>query len=1730
MESNTVWKIINKYFEENPQYLVSHHIESYNDFFHKDIFDIFKNQNPIQINSAFDERIGDYRHKCNLYIGGRSGRKIYFGKPMIHDKERGAHYMYPNEARLRGMTYGMTMHYDVEVEFIDILSPGEAPYTVGPEFLDEEEIAKLGGLVGGGQDDFDIDYSNEFLREAKEKHHNYKLDGGNAILNGLEHENKTEPALFGGAGRKPKEPVLEGDLPKVAAKKRREKQAESERKQLLLTTAMAAATKEVQAKSVNGLIQRRHVLLKKLYLGKIPIMLQSDFCILNGMSRDIRHSLGECRNDPGGYFIINGKEKTISVQEKFGDNMLYIRKGRTVRGSESEEDLADDYLFSAEIRSVSENVAKPKRTMSVKIMAPTKKFTNRQIMVTIPNVRSPIPLFILFRALGILSDKDIISMCVLDLEKYDFMLDAFEPSVHDAGPIMQQHTALKFIGELTKFHNEKYALEILTDYFLPHVGETNYIEKAYYLGYMVFKLLCTSYGLELPTDRDNLKYKRLEPFGVLFNDLFLEYYKMQQKHIYQEFDRRVYFNLSTYEHDLPSLIFANYREIFSERLVDQGVKKAFKGGWGAQAHTRRVGIVQDLNRLSFNASLCHLRKINLPLDSSSKVVGPRILHSSHWGYFDFIDTPDGANIGLHKTFAITAYMTRGYSRKTIIDWMRENIHVRPITDFNPIILSTMTKVFVNGHWAGVVDNPFESVSKMRLYRRSGLIPLHTSVAFNIRNNAVEVYTDAGRFTRPILYKDDITGKWAFDLSKTVVDKLKNGDFSWEELVTGFNAKRADMKSEYKINDVAIRRLSDLYPGVGDETEPTQFEKFLKYKSIIEYIDPNETEHSLIAQNWKDWENNSDKHTRYSHMEIHHSFLFGIMCNQSIFAETNPAARVSFSCSQSRQACSVYHSNFHVRMDKTAIVLNYGQTPLLKTRLLQHIDREEHPYGENVIVAIMCYTGYNVEDAILVNEGAIKRGLFNTTYYTVYSEHEERKKGHQEGSTAAQGTVEGFIVDKRFTNIESEPSVIGLKPGHDYSKLDRNGLIKENTPVDDKTIIIGYTSNSATKPGTRVDASKTTKKGQLGIVDKAFITEGEEGERIAKVRIREMRIPNLGDKMASRAGQKGVVGLVIPEADMTFTKDGLKPDLIINPHALPTRQTIGHLVECLIGKVCTMYGGFSDCTAFNNEGSKAALYGRLLPEVGFHSSGHDIMYNGMTGEQIETEIFIGPNYYMRLKHMVKDKINYRALGPRTALTKQPVSGRANDGGLRIGEMERDSVIGHGISEFLRESMMERGDDYQMVVCNTTGALAIYNRARDLFMSPMADGPLRFFRSETGKGYALDTMTRYGRKFSVVSVPYSLKLLIQELAAINIQLRIVTEDNLPQIDSMAFSDNMNRLTLKPDMTPETLVKEIGRAFNKSDKLIKTPNSLNQEEINEFEKMTNERKAKLREEMERNKPSLSSSQPESDQESPKYVPDSPRYNPKSPENSPPPGSPYYNPGSPEYVPTSPAYNPDAIDGRGVSGGVGESISISRGSVQSINDFELGEPVYFTRSVDLGLQQNHVWKVAKKGGTLLTLTADRGSLLGGGTNLTNSDLVQIAKSDELVKIDAFSKWEEQRAGALLAQQQQYQMQQQQQYQSDMMRGGGVPTMPQINIKMVGGNDFSKTDENGPSISNPAAIEVTGGGNSDFNNLMIPSVGRQSGGGSSSKSSEASSSGKSEKTIMGGLADFGNLVINKIM
>jgi hypothetical protein len=740
---------------------------------------------------------------------------------------------------------------------------------------------------------------------------------------------------------------------------------------------------------------------------------------------------------------------------------------------------------------------------------------------------------------------------------------------------------------------------------------------------------------------------------------------------------------------------------------------------------------------------------------------------------------------------------------------------------------------------------------------------------------------------------------SFD-KKNIKEYLDNNEFTWNQLITGFNNKKI---KNFNPNDYNIYELHELYDNIDSEANPAKLNKFLQDKAIIDYIDTNETEGSLIAMN--EHVLAKDKINKYTHVEIHESLIFGTMCNLINFPENNPATRNSFSCGQSKQACSMYHTNHQVRMDKTAVVLVSGQNPLVKTRFLNHINNEENPYGENAIVAVMCYTGYNVEDAILVNEGALKRGLFRTTYYSTYELHEEKSQ--------SQDTT----VEKTFTNIESHYNkVVGTKPGYDYSKLDKHGIVKENTELNDKTVLIGLTTSSSDND-IKVDASKTPKKGQLGIVDKTFITEGEEGTRIAKVRVREERIPNLGDKMASRAGQKGTVGLVIPEADMPFNKDGIRPDLIINPHAIPSRMTIGQFVETITGKACATYGAFGDCTAFNNEGTKNAIFGNLLCKAGYHSSGNEILYNGMTGEQLEVDVFMGPNYYMRLKHMVKDKINYRASGPMTALTKQPVSGRANDGGLRIGEMERDGVISHGANSFLQESMMERADKYKITVCNTTGLLAIYNPFKNVFYSPMADGPIHFTGVNTGttnsEDIKFDSISKFGRDFSIIRVPYSFKLLLQELQAINVQMRLITSDNIEQIENMSYSNNIKLLMKDQFATPELVVKDTRKTLNTSniqhsdtplveniventESPIYNPNSpAHQPTDTEIQNVMN---------------SITDvDSPEYAPYSPAYNPNSPAYNPNSPVSVINDPSPRYSMGneSPEYAPYSPAYVPN-------------------------------------------------------------------------------------------------------------------------------------------------------------------------------------------------------------------------------
>ncbi len=1434
--TTATWNIIEKFFNDNPQVLVQHHISSYNEFFKTGLQSVFKEKNPINLQKEQNPTTKEYKYKCQLYLGGKDGSKIYYGKPVIYDDTR-EHYMYPNEARLRNMNYGITIHYDLEVDF---------------QIIDDD--GKL-----------------------QESSHQYE----------------------------------------------------------------------------------------KLFLGRFPIMLQSDLCILNGLNREVRYNMGECRNDYGGYFIVDGKEKVIISQEKFADNMLYIR-----------ENYNDIYSHGADIRTVSEDASKPERTLSVRIVAPTQEYSNNQIVVNIPNVKKPIPLFILFRALGVISDKKIIEYCLLDIEQNSSMVDLFIPSIHDAGKIFTQETAIKYIATFTKGKTVAHVMDILSNYFLPNVGELNFQEKAYFLGYIVYKLLLVYTGIETPTDRDSFKYKRVEVPGSLMYDLFKEYYKLQQDHIRLSMDKE--YNLKKSDkiyqgESFKELITTNYTSYFKERVVEAGFKKGFKGNWGAQEHTKKLGLVQDLNRLSYNSFISHLRKINLPMDSSAKVVKPRLLHGSQWGIIDPVDTPDGGNVGFHKHMAISSHITSGCSGYPMMKFLRSICKMKLLQECSSAFLFQATKIMVNGSWVGVITNPVEIMRLMKKYKRSGLIPIYTSISWTIKTNEIHVYTDSGRLCRPVFY---VENKKPSFLKKEILEKIQSGNFKWNELISGFAEKTTE---KYDVNGCKTYLINELY-------NTDEFSDLESSKAIIEYIDTAEEETALIST-----DHAFEKSKPYTHVEIHPSLLLGVMGNQIVFPENNQLPRDLFSCGQSKQAVSLYSSNFFTRIDKMGVVLNAGQLPVVKSRYMEYINNEEHPYGENVIVAIMVYGGYNVEDSILFNEGSVKRGLFRTTYYNMYESREE-------SSQVGENTI-----DSHFANIEKE-NVVGLKPGYDYSLLDKYGLIAENTEMNDKTVVIGKVTSNMEDPDKVVDSSVYPKKGQLGHVDKTFITEDESGFRLAKVRIREERVPAIGDKFCSRCGQKGTVGLVIPEDSMPFTEDGVKPDIIINPHALPSRMTIGQLVESLMGKACVSVGGYGDCTAFVNKGSKHELFGKALTQNGYHSSGNQILYNGQTGEQLDAQIFMGPTYYMRLKHMVKDKINYRARGPRTMLTRQTVGGRANDGGLRIGEMERDGVIAHGATKFLQESMLVRGDDYYMAICNNTGSVAVYNNSQNIFLSPMVDGPIKF-TGTVDDTMNIEKITKHGRDFSIVRIPYAFKLLLQELQTMNIQMRIITDDNIDQLTSLSYSDDINKLTNQINVDKNiaigstiikarAMLKEVGTTgidtiptpnnepfakpsnYEDGDAIgiehpesfawtyysydedrgeayisllveqngkpseywfvgehdgvlpnrfpngwnqdtlqyidgIKIPSTVMIEELNNLQEPNNWnislekiRRENIGKPEEQLSPIYNPNSPQYAPGSPQYAPGSPQYAPGSPQYA--PGSPQYAPGSPQYAPGSPQYAP--------------------------------------------------------------------------------------------------------------------------------------------------------------------------------------------------------------------------------
>ena len=1513
LDSDFAWSLINTYFStEHLEQLVRHQVESYNDFISRKIPSTIEMFNPVIITSEHD-----YDKKSDKYALEISVTFENFGiyRPQIHENNGATKLMFPQEARLRNFTYASNMTVNMNIK--------------------------------------------------------YTIRTGEMLEN----------------------------------------------------------------------IQTIYKVLPKIHIGKIPIMLRSSVCVLTHYKHMPAEVTGECKMDPGGYFIINGSEKTCLGQERAAENTIYCFN---VSKNNSK------WSYTAEIKSVPDWKCISPKQITMMLSQKNNGYGNF-ICIQIPRIKQPIPLVILFRALGVLSDKKICEKIVLDINDQNnkIFIDNLKASIVEANNYTTQEAALKYITsqviytplnmdrETGQIKKREFALEVLNNDLFPHCHDST--QKIYFLGYMALKLLKCSNKFIPCDDRDSYLNKRIDLTGALLNNLFRNYFNKLVKDMQKQIIREINNGSWKSNEDYGNIInLTNIYKIVKSTTIENGFKRALAtGDFGIkQVNSNKVGVAQVLNRLTYIASLSHLRRANTPIDKSGKLIPPRKLHNSTWGFLCPSETPEGGSVGVVKNISYLATVTIDSNSEPIQEYVNSQVIK---LDEEPELYKYV-KVFINGAWIGITKNPIELYRSLKEKKYKGIINIYTSIVFNYKTKEIIICNDAGRLVRPVLKVKDNRPV----LTQDIIKRIKNKELHWDDLL-----------SDCKINE-----------------------------SIIEYIDPREQNSSMIAMKLNDLNNDNPNFVRYfTHCEIHPSTIFGILASCIPFSEHNQAPRLTYQCAMGKQAMGVYVTNYDSRMDKTAYVHNYGMRPLVDTRLMDLINLHTIPSGAQVIVAIMTHTGYNQEDSILFNKSAIERGLFQATIYHTEKDEDKKIHGDQE------------------IRCRPDPSKTKSMKFGNYDKINDQGVIPENTLVKDRDIIIAKVlpikeaRNDHAKLIKYEDQSRIYRTKEETYIDKNYIERNGDGYNFAKVRLRTLRQPVIGDKFcirenaliltdsgwislkdidinkhkiatlknnkeldyvyavekyefdcvdeelyvmksqqvhmvctkehklyvkkrnhtdyefieaknafgkrirykkdalnvnkdienyvldkekynmdyflmllgsfisdgwietgknytriniamikkrkrdfiefvldklnihynmtkdrvligntykelidyfktlsvgasnkylpkfvwklsqrqsiilmnsliqgdgsynkqgscgyytsslklanqiqqlalhcgwsgtiklydtkeagyetligeriiksnynnycvrivktknnpevnhghthqqniqkesylsytgkvgcievpdthlfyykediysppvwtgnSSRHGQKGTIGNIIPECDMPFTAEGLKPDIIINPHAIPSRMTIGQLKETLLGKVLVELGLFGDGTSFGEFDVKDIC--KELHKLGYESKGNELMYDGLTGEQITSSIFIGPTFYQRLKHMVNDKQHSRSIGPMVNLTRQPAEGRSRDGGLRYGEMEKDAMVAHGASRFNKGRLYDASDAFTVNICKKCGLIAAYNNEKHIHICKTCDNKTDFSR---------------------VDLPYSCKLLFQELVTMNISPRIMT----------------------------------------------------------------------------------------------------------------------------------------------------------------------------------------------------------------------------------------------------------------------------------------------------------------------------------------------------------------------
>lgn len=1014
---------------------------------------------------------------------------------------------------------------------------------------------------------------------------------------------------------------------------------------------------------------QQRVIRNKLLIGRMPIMLRSSNCILSGLDHTELAKHNECPYDPGGYFITRGQEKVILIQEQLSKNRMIVEMDRAGQ-------VACQVTSSTHNQKTRTNVTSKAGRYYLKHNAMEKD----------------IPVAIVFKAMGIVSDQEIVQMVGTE----DSVMTAFAASLEEChrAAIFTQLQALKFIGAKMKVKKflgvggvKKTAVDdardALSNTVLAHVPveNFNFKMKAIYMALMVRRVIEAQADKKVIDDRDYYGNKRLELAGSLLSLLFEDLFKRLNWELKNIADKNI-----------PKVKAAQFDIVKHIRtdVISIGLENAIStGNWTIKRfRMERLGVTQVLSRLSYISALGMMTRVNSQFEKTRKVSGPRSLQPSQWGMLCPSDTPEGESCGLVKNLALMTHITTEVREAPVIR-LAFNVGVEDVHLLSGEELSNKAifTVFLNGNILGVIRNHGRLVRTFRAARRKGFIDQFVSIYAHQKTRSVYVSSDGGRLCRPYIIVDPVSG-------------------------------RPEVRQRH-IRALVARKIA--------------FDDFLE-RGLVEYLDVNEENDSNIAL----YESDIVPGTT-THLEIEPFTLLGVCAGLIPYPHHNQSPRNTYQCAMGKQAMGTIALNQRNRIDTLMYNLVYPMRPMVKSRTIELIHFEDLPAGQNAIVAVMSYSGYDIEDAIVLNRASLDRGYGRCLVYR-----------------------NSKAVLKRYAN-QTHDRILGpmldpetKKPIWRHESLDMDGIAGPGLKVENKQLLVNKSMPTVTREhldsgqtgagagGARQPEYKDTPniyKGPIpSYVEKVMISPMEDNTLI-KILLRQTRRPELGDKFSSRHGQKGVTGIIVQQEDMPFNEQGICPDMIMNPHGFPSRMTVGKLLELLGGKAGLLEGKFHYGTAFG--GSSVEDICDELVRNGFNYQGKDLLVSGITGEPLQAYIYHGPVYYQKLKHMVVDKLHGRARGPRAVLTRQPTEGRSRDGGLRLGEMERDCLIAYGASMLLVERLMISSDAFDVDVCNQCGLLGYSGWCHNC---------------------------RSSGSVSSIRIPYACKLLFQELQAMNIVPRL------------------------------------------------------------------------------------------------------------------------------------------------------------------------------------------------------------------------------------------------------------------------------------------------------------------------------------------------------------------------